>query len=270
MCRKPFAYHLLVGPVFVGVFVGLFVTAQAQATELFPDLPDLLELFATPPNSVDGANGLFVSNATLAGVTTDVAGADDFEVDFNAKMRAVVFWTLEEVGSTWDETLEYAVWQDVGGGKPADTPMQYGIGQDVTREHTATLTTRSTFAGDITYNQYQYSFKLESGLGLAGNTRYWLSLYLGQPINLTLQNAFLWNQTTAPPSGALASPALLLNANTAPPGDPNWFATTGLSLAFEIYGSIPNPGTLLLLLPALMVGSVVRGLASRRHRTETR
>jgi hypothetical protein len=156
--------------------------------------------------------------------------------------------------------LEYAIWQDTGSiapmpsNEPIGEPGAAGSGLRVSK----TLGEQGIEIQGVTYDQYQYSFELEAAVGLSGNTRYWFSIYLGQPTNLTLSTGFLWQQTDASGIAAISpaaidgSPFLTLDADTLPPA--TWQSLSpARNLALRFYGErMPVVGTNWLLAPVVM------------------
>lgn len=119
-------------------------------------------------------------------------------------------------------------------------------------------------------DQYQYSFDLESTVGLSGNTRYWISIYMGDLSNPdpTVESAFLWQQTSN--SGVLGTdgrPHQTLNATSIPPAE--WITPNPdrPNTAFQLYGAydVPAPGTVLLFAPLALLAW--RHWAGRSERT---
>lgn len=199
-----------------------------------------------------------------------VATADDFMLEFNTSLQSVVFWELEENDSiggkaTWDGTLTYGIWADTGGLMPSSDFIVAGQGREITKKLRQTGLVNTTNPLDpVTYDQYEYSFELESFVGLSKNTRYWLSLYLGQVGNITNSEGLNWQSTATDGINALFPDATAaglfstVNADLVPPNPASWGPNGTLPLAFQLYGVIPLPPTLALLAPMLLV-SALRG-----------
>jgi hypothetical protein len=105
---------------------------------------------------------------------------------------------------------------------------------------------------------------LGSIVGLSANTRYWLSLYLGDISNTTHSAGFVWQSTATDgieslfPGTAEGGLYSTGNANNIPPQSPVWGANGTVPLAFQLYGEIPLPTTMALLAPMLLVSALWR------------
>jgi hypothetical protein len=240
----------------------------------------LLALIALPSGAFGGPTLVFdqydpadarqnrgVSISGIESGLLQLTSADDFILADFVNLSHVVFWSLEENDpaagpAVWDGTLEYAIWQDSGAMVPASTtPSDWiGSGQNVSRVKQETGITGQTGA---TFDQYQYSFDLESTVGLSGNTRYWLSIYLGQIDNATSALTLNWQQSDLDGFAgfypvASAQPITTNNADNLPPA--NWGSPAAFyqSLSMQLYGTVPVPATTLLLLPFLGIGIWLR------------
>jgi hypothetical protein len=216
-------------------------------------------LFDQTPTDVD--NGVFTSTSSV--LSAHPAGADDFEVGEPFALNRIVFWSLQEQGSSADGTLSYAIWADDDGlMQPQTTAITNATlsSSEFDREVVAS----GIIAGPATYDQVRYEFDIVPIWGLKANQRYWLSIYLGDATGLTNSQAFLWQQTTTSILSNDANPLVQANANTAPPGAASWISVgANDNLAVQLYGSTPVPGTAVLLLPLL-------GFATWLHRRASR
>jgi hypothetical protein len=193
-----------------------------------------------------------------------VGVADDFELSFDARLESVTFWTLEGVGASWNGLLRYDLWADEPSGiananegsRPAAMPFRTGTIDASNPAHVISKSETGDTVDivDVPHEQYQYSFDLLSAVGLAKDTRYWLSLNLGGSGSILWQdNATDWGRwvwmgdTSAPPVTWLAGSV----------------TKNRVSVAFQLEGTqIPTPTTLLLAAGGL----VALGLAHRRKR----
>lgn len=216
-------------------------------------------LFDQTPANLN--SGVFAS--TSGALSAYPAGADDFEVGEDFALQRVVFWSLQEQGSSTDGTLGYAVWADDDGlMEPQTTAIANATlsSSQFDREVVAT----GIVSGPTTYDQVRYEFDIVPIWGLKANQRYWLSIYLGNAMGLTNSQAFLWQQTSASILSDDANPLVQANATTAPPGAAIWIDVgANQNLAFQLYGSTPVPGTAVLLLPLLGIATWLHRRASR-------
>lgn len=255
------------------VLIGCLVTfaTDAFAILVFDQSADD-ELHPGDSSRPEGAgNSQFVYRPT--GQVFQVATADDFMLQFNTSLQSVVFWELEENDPSggkaiWDGTLTYGIWADTGGLEPRSNFIAAGQGKAITKTLRKTgLINTTNLLEPVTYDQYEYSFELDSFVGLSAGTRYWLSLYLGDVGNITFSEALNW-QTTATdginalfPGTATAGLYSTVNGNDIPPDAASWGPNGTQPLAFQLYGEISLPTTMALLAPMLLVS----GLWGRRR-----
>lgn len=189
----------------------------------------------------------------------------------NTSLQSVIFWELEENDptrgkATWDGTLTYAIWADTGGLMPSSNFIAGGQGKEINKTLRQTdLINNTDPTQPVTYDQYEYSFELNSFVTLSANTRYWLSLYLGEVDNITNSEGFNWQNTLTDGIAALfpgtASGGLYstVNGNNIPPDPASWGPNGTQSLAFQLYGvPVPLPTTLALFAPMLLVSALWR------------
>jgi hypothetical protein len=213
-------------------------------------------LFDQTPANI--TNGVFTSSGTYP---FDAAAADDFEIAAPFALERVIFWAFEEVGSSWDGTLSYAIWEDSGLVAPETTAIANATVSASAFDKT--LESTGVVFGGATYNQYRYEFDVMPISGLQANQRYWLSIYLGTPTGLTNSNGFLWQQTSISVLASDGTPDVLRNAAAAPPATADWLALSGSNLAFQLEGRTPIPGTAVLMLPLLGIAALLRRRAGK-------
>jgi hypothetical protein len=229
-----------------------------------PDTPD-----ADNPRNPTGFNGVLSSG----GAGFALAAADNFLFPVDANLKQVTFWSLEENDpsggpAVWDKTLRYAIWQDVGN-TPSNLILGWGeftaaevdqgaVTKTLLRENIQTNVSPPTF-----FDQYEYSFALETLVGLSANTAYWISIYLGQASNLTNSIALGWQQTSARPLEDMGlphgNPHVTLGAEDIPPDYPSWLNVSVTAetadLRFQLIADkVPIPSTALLIAPLIGIG----------------
>jgi hypothetical protein len=240
-----------------------------------PDTPD-----AARPQNPSGINGIFSS----AGAGFALSAADNFLFPFDVYLKRVTFWTLEENDPTggaviWDRTLRYAIWQDVGNA-PGSELLGWGeftaaeVDQGAVSKTLRQTGVQTNISPALFFDQYEYSFELESLIGLSADTPYWISIYLGQPSNLTNSKAILWQQTEATPLEDLGlphgNPHVTFSADSIPPLSPSWLNvnTNGQAadLRFRLIAEkVPIPGTALLIASLLGIVALRSGQSSHRN-----
>ncbi len=218
-----------------------------------------------------------------------MAATDNFYFETKhdtVQLQQVTLWVLEGPSSVWDETLRYAIWQDMSNSPSTDLVASGELTQAEVRAGAVTRTRVVDADGNpsrvqvndsppIFYDQYEYSFELESLVGLSGRTPYWLSIYLGQVGNIGDTPGFFWQQTAASPLKELGlprgNPHVMSNADVAPPdtpecvfeeGNPPWCNVNTVNAAADLRFQLvaaPIPGTAVLIAP--MIWLVLR----RRH-----
>lgn len=211
-------------------------------------------LFDQQPNVSSFGNGMNISDFLVGGTAVAAAtSADDFELPQDAVLERMNFWAAQAPTTQWGGTLEYAIWVDTGAFAPLNTPLASGTGQNVVATPTGATGSSAVIGA---FDQYEYSFDLESTVGLSGNTRYWISVYLGQISDPSGNKVILWQQTGSSgmlPSLIDGSPHLATQANLPPPRTWNGGAPgANLNTAFQLFGSsVPTPPVSLLLIGPL-------------------
>jgi hypothetical protein len=160
-----------------------------------------------------------------AGVSmTDHLPANNFTLEADAVIGSIRFWTVELPGAVWDGSAQWFLFFD-DGGKPGGIIAE-GQGSP----------TKTFVQTEGSWNLYQYDFDI-ADFGATGGEVYWLGLHVNQFFNNTEVIAwadgpnFDWNA----PGGWTC-----LNGNF------EW-EYTGHEGAFQIYGTAPEPGSLLAL-----------------------
>lgn len=168
--------------------------------------------------------------------------AEDFSVAQNALLTGAQFWTLESV--TWDGTLNWYVFPDVGG-DPGSIPLASGIGTDIVK-------TGGNFVAPQ-YYEYEYSFDLNAPVNLISGTNYWFGLHLAS--NFNNDSGIYWETTASPDQDFTGDSTYSQN------GLFNNWTGAGHELAFNLTGTtnVPEPATLVLLGAGLLgVGALRR------------
>jgi len=94
--------------------------------------------------------------------------AEDFTVAQNEIITGAHFFTIEQHGPSWDETLEYFIF-DNDGGKPGNL-LHSGDGQQINRSYIK----ETNFAASA----FEYDFKFENQLNVTAGQVYWFGLHL--------------------------------------------------------------------------------------------
>ncbi len=250
-------------------------SVSAHAAELFE--------FDQYGDEID--NGVIASGSTVFRNGWSPSAADDFRIGDPGErlgLERASILTLEpndpSTGdiSVWDGTLKYAIWLDNGSGMPEVDAIAVGNGVNVVKAGTGRTGIQvlpDPPTGPDLYDQYEYSFELESTVGLSGGSRYWMSIYLGQVEGMTTNTAgILWQQvvTSSIPDGVGFAPVVASNGLTLPPaenfsGGIGWYQDnpSASSLQFRLYGYVPLPETLWLVLAALAAMTGQRRLLGR-------
>lgn len=160
--------------------------------------------------------------------------AEDFTLGTTTTVTDVHFWSLEDPGGTYDGSLWYGIYNDVGGSPNLGAPGVEGFlqGSNVTRTFI-----QSGVLGF--YDEYEYSFDIQSFSAQAGVT-YWLGLHNG-PLSEQNRLDFYWETTNS--NGTHTG-----QEDIAPFGD-GW-SDNGAEHAFYLTGggsTTPEPSSLLLL-----------------------
>ena len=164
---------------------------------------------------------------------------EDFVLGSSDTLGSVKFWGIEVPGA-WDGTIEWWVFND-SGGTPGST-VASGTGVNIT--HTATGITG--LFGFL--DEYVYTFDLNAPVALNGGTTYWLGLHASADYT---GDGVYWETTSA----GFGSTGIESQGGT----QNNWF-NNGVQHAFELYSTVPEPGTFV----AIGMGLVGLTIARRR------
>jgi len=253
--------------IYALLLTGCLVTfaADAFASLVFNQSAD----DTTNPDDSRRPTGAAISSFGTGVGSLQIATADDFLLRINTSLQSVIFWGLEENDptsgkATWDGTLTYAVWADTGGLMPNSTFIAGGQGREINKTlRQAGLVNNTDPTRPVTYDQYEYSFELDSFVTLSANIRYWLSLYLGEVGNITNSEGFNWQNTLTDgvaasfPNTSSAGLYSTLGANLIPPDPASWNSNGTEPLAFQLFGTaVPLPTTMALLAPMLLVSAL--------------
>jgi hypothetical protein len=179
--------------------------------------------------------------------------AEDFVLPAPATLTGAKFWTIEGYGIRqttlpFDGHVDYWLYPSVGGA-PGATAIASGVGQAVARVDRG-LQTKN-------YGQlegYETSFDFESPVALPAGQPYFLALHvLATYPDANHHGEYYWATTDAP---SYFAPSHGRYQQTGPWND-NSQSVPGVygagHLAFQVYGTVPEPTHigLLMLLPAL-------------------
>lgn len=160
--------------------------------------------------------------------------------DIGTRLTDVHFWTFEAPGA-WDGTLDYFVFANAGG-QPASTPFAQGAGANVVKTATGNQ--------PLGFNEYAYSFDLQTPLDLSANTTYWLGLHLSSNFD---RDEIYWSTTT---------PGVGSTGQESSGGTFNNWSNNGEHHAFYLTGQkVPEPASVLGL---LAIGALGAGAALKR------
>lgn len=183
----------------------------------------LLSLAATAPASAEllHSNGHHDPDSALARQIALFRVADDFVLESAADVTSIRFWMATPEGA-FGGTLTYAVY--------ASSESSLG---DLLDTATATDVV-PVFSNDIpgfAIAHYQVDFDLPAPLSLDAGT-YWLELHDGPALTTSSEVAVYWAVVAGDPPGNARQ-------NLVPELPSN---DVGDELAFELYGTLPEPG----------------------------
>jgi hypothetical protein len=160
-------------------------------------VPAVVVYKGDPPRMAD-PNGLLIDFATLRLADSFTIPAT-FPSTMLEAMTPITFWVWEELGSTWDDIINYVIYSDAGG-QPGAVKASGSGTADVSRIQGGTVTAAIGVPGATrNYGLSEYQFLLQSSVGVAASERLWLEIGMEGLFTSPSGNpgGFLWAYSTS-------------------------------------------------------------------------